>query len=123
MAPAAKYMRSALEAITVNFPADMPCISNVSGLPFTSGSELRHLLSQQCVDTVRWWDSIRYLDQERGVKRWVGIGPGKVGRNLVGKEVGKVMAKGGGVWAISDSREVEDILIALEDTEHDALRD
>ncbi|KAL4870610.1 hypothetical protein BDV12DRAFT_165470 [Aspergillus spectabilis] len=122
MAPAAKYMRRALEAISVNFPADMPCISNVSGLPFTSDSELRHLLSQQCVNTVRWWDSIRYLDQERGVKRWLGIGPGKVGRNLVGKEVGKVMAKGGGVWAISDSREVEDVLIALEDTEHDALR-
>ncbi|KAL4755092.1 hypothetical protein BDW72DRAFT_53983 [Aspergillus terricola var. indicus] len=119
MTPAAEYMRSALETITVNFPADMPCVSNVSNLPFTSELRLKELLSRQCVDTVRWWDSIRYLDQERGVKRWVGIGPGKVGRNLVGKEVGRVMAKGGGVWAICDPRDVNETLIALEDTDKD----
>jgi [acyl-carrier-protein] S-malonyltransferase len=123
MAPAAEYMRNALQNITVNFPADMPCVSNVSGLPFTSAPALKELLSQQCVDTVRWWDSIRYLDQERGVKRWIGIGPGKVGRNLVGKEVGKVMASGGGVWAICDFRDVEETLIALENTENDMLQD
>ncbi|KAL4911678.1 acyl transferase/acyl hydrolase/lysophospholipase [Aspergillus aurantiobrunneus] len=121
MAPAAEYMKSALENITVNFPADMPCISNVSGLPFTSELELKELLSQQCVDTVRWWDSIRYLDQERGVKRWVGIGPGKVGRNLVGKEVGRVMVKGGGVWAICDLKDINETLVALENTENDVL--
>ncbi|KAL5050189.1 hypothetical protein BDW71DRAFT_194574 [Aspergillus fruticulosus] len=119
MTPAAEYMRSALENITVNFPANMPCVSNVSNLPFTSEHRLKELLSRQCVDTVRWWDSIRYLDQERGVKRWVGIGPGKVGRNLVGKEVGRVMAKGGGVWAICDPRDVVETLVALEDTDKD----
>ncbi|KAI9369980.1 acyl transferase/acyl hydrolase/lysophospholipase [Aspergillus egyptiacus] len=123
MAPAAEYMRNALKNVPVTFPANMPCVSNVSGLPFTSEIRLKELLSQQCVDTVRWWDSIRYLDQERGVKRWVGIGPGKVGRNLVGKEVGKIIAKGGGVWAICDSRDVEDILVALEKTEHEVLSD
>ncbi|KKK16568.1 malonyl CoA-acyl carrier protein [Aspergillus rambellii] len=123
MAPAAVYMREALEQIHINFPANMPCVSNVSGLPFPSKHKLKSLLSQQCVDTVRWWDSIRYLDQERGVKRWIGIGPGKVGRNLVGKEVGRVVAKGGGVWAICDPREVEDTLAALEKTEVDVLQD
>ncbi|KAL2819954.1 acyl transferase/acyl hydrolase/lysophospholipase [Aspergillus cavernicola] len=123
MAPAADYMRSALEDIPIHFPADMPCVSNVSGLPFTSEDSLKELLSQQCVDTVRWWDSIRYLDQERGVRRWIGIGPGKVGRNLVGKEVGKVMTKGGGVWAICDARDVEDILVSLENTERDVSND
>ncbi|KAL2223513.1 malonyl CoA-acyl carrier protein transacylase [Thermoascus aurantiacus ATCC 26904] len=119
MAPAARYMRSALEEVTITFPAFMPCISNVTGLPFQSKEELKDLLSRQCVETVRWWDSIRYLDQEQGVKRWIGIGPGKVGRNLVGKEVGRIMTKGGGVWAICDPREVEDILMALEKTEFD----
>ncbi|KAL4783251.1 acyl transferase/acyl hydrolase/lysophospholipase [Aspergillus varians] len=123
MAPAADYMRSALGNVTVNFPGDMPCVSNVSGLPFTSELRLKELLAQQCVDTVRWWDSIRYLDQERGVKRWVGIGPGKVGRNLVGKEVGRVMTKGGGVWAICDPRDVEETLNALENTEDHVLQD
>ncbi|KAB8199670.1 malonyl CoA-acyl carrier protein transacylase [Aspergillus parasiticus] len=123
MMPAAEYMIRALDNIKLNFPAHMPCVSNVSGLPFRSAEELRRLLSQQCVETVRWWDSIRYLDQERGVKRWVGIGPGKVGRNLVGKEVGKVMTKGGGVWAICDTRELEDIVRSLEQTEFEASCD
>ncbi|OOF97702.1 hypothetical protein ASPCADRAFT_141226, partial [Aspergillus carbonarius ITEM 5010] len=117
MLPAANYMKEALEHMNINFPAQMPCISNVSGLPFNSKEELKFLLSQQCVETVKWWDSIRYLDQVQGVKRWIGIGPGKVGRNLVGKEVGKVPAKGGGVWSICDPLEVESILIAFEKTE------
>ncbi|RDW59399.1 ACP S-malonyltransferase [Aspergillus mulundensis] len=119
MAPAAGYMRRALDVVTINFPADMPCVSNVSNLPFPSEHSLKELLSRQCVETVRWWDSIRYLDQERGVKRWIGIGPGKVGRNLVGKEVGRVMARGGGVWAICDPRDVNEALVMLENTEKD----
>ncbi|KAL1994235.1 hypothetical protein VTN49DRAFT_2904 [Thermomyces lanuginosus] len=121
MEPAARYMRHALEQVPINFPATMPCISNVSALPFRSKEDLKDLLSRQCVDTVRWWDSIKYLDQDRGVKRWVGIGPGKVGRNLVGKEVGRVPTKGGGVWAICDPRDVEDVLKELEKTESEDL--
>lgn len=121
MAPAADYMKYALDDIEVSFPALMPCISNLTSRPFKSKEELKWLLSQQCVDTVKWWDSIRYLDQEKGVRRWIGIGPGKVGRNLVGKEVGKVMAKGGGVWAVCDPREVEGILCALDQTESDVM--
>ncbi|BCS12482.1 hypothetical protein ALUC_50528S [Aspergillus luchuensis] len=76
-----------------------------------------------CVDTVKWWDSIRYLDQTHAVTRWIGIGPGKVGRNLVGKEVGKVMVKGGGVWSISDPLEIANVLSALDKTESDPLHD
>ncbi|PYH97742.1 putative malonyl CoA-acyl carrier protein transacylase [Aspergillus ellipticus CBS 707.79] len=120
MAPAANYMRHALEHMKINFPAHMPCISNVSALPFNSREELKIQLSQQCVQTIKWWDSIRYLDQDQEVKRWIGIGPGKVGRNLVGKEVGNVMAKGGGVWSICDPIELQNILDALERTESDA---
>jgi [acyl-carrier-protein] S-malonyltransferase len=110
-------MRKTLRDGPVNFPAKMPCISNVSGLPFKSKDDLKDLLSRQAVETVRWWDSIKYLDQTAKVKRWLGVGPGKVGRNLVGKEVGRSFAKGGGVWAISDPREVEPTLRALEETE------
>ena len=100
----------------VSFPGYMQCISNVSGRPFQSKEELKDLWARQCVETVRWWDSIKYLDQEQHVRRWIGIGPGKVGRNLVGKEVGmrgKDSVKGGGVWGISDPREVEEVLRAL----------
>ncbi|PYH40931.1 ACP S-malonyltransferase [Aspergillus saccharolyticus JOP 1030-1] len=119
MAPAAEYMRHALEDIDIRFPARMQVVSNVSGLPIESREELKTLLSRQCVETVRWWDSIRYLDQDRGVTRWIGIGPGKVGRNLVGKEVDKNMVKGGGVWSISDPRELDTILCNLARSQFD----
>ena len=109
-------MRTALKDGKVTFPAKMPVISNVSGRPFTSEENLKDLLARQAVETVLWWDSIKYLDQEAKTKRWLGVGPGKVGRNLVGKEVGRSTAAGGGVWAISEPKEVESTLKALEET-------
>ncbi|KAI9847142.1 MAG: hypothetical protein M1838_000999 [Thelocarpon superellum] len=129
MKPAATIMEELLSANPsgdsasddmVAFPGRMPCISNVSARPFKSRDELKDLLARQCVETVRWWDSIRYLDQEERVRRWIGIGPGQVGRNLVGKEVGmrgRDHVKGGGVWGISDPREIEPIMRALDETE------
>ncbi|ORY59616.1 Adaptor complexes medium subunit family-domain-containing protein [Pseudomassariella vexata] len=98
----------------------VPCVSNVTARPFGSKEEVKDLLARQCLETVKWWDSIKYLDQEEKVRRWIGIGPGKVGRNLVGKEVGmKGMSevKGGGVWAITDPSEIEEVLSGLEKTE------
>lgn len=104
----------------VSFPGTISCISNVSARPFQSKEELIDLWARSCVETVRWWDSIKYLDQQQKIRRWIGIGPGKVGRNLVGKEVGMRgvdSVKGGGVWGISDPKEIEEVLRALEDTE------
>ncbi|OAA33797.1 malonyl CoA-acyl carrier protein transacylase [Moelleriella libera RCEF 2490] len=109
--------REALDIVT--FPGDMPCLSNVTARPFESREQLKELLARGCLETVRWWDSIRYLDQQERVRRWVGIGPGKVGRNLVGKEVGmrgKDLVKGGGVWAITDPADIEEVLRGLEET-------
>ncbi|KAK7407907.1 hypothetical protein QQX98_009918 [Neonectria punicea] len=103
----------------VAFPGQLPLVSNVSARPICSKADLKDLLARGCLDTVRWWDSIKYLDQEARIRRWVGVGPGKVGRNLVGKEVGmrgKDLIKGGGVWAITDPSEVEEVLRGLEDT-------
>lgn len=130
MKPAASAMRKMLDGKSrvkgregediVSFPGKMECISNVSARPFESKEALKDLWARQCVETVRWWDSIKYLDQEQHVRRWIGIGPGKVGRNLVGKEVGmrgKDVVKGGGVWGISDPKEIEEVLRALEETE------
>lgn len=126
MKPASELMRKLLDQGSptvkneemVIWPGLMECVSNVSARPFASKRQLKDLLARQCVETVQWHDSIKYLDQEGKVKRWVGIGPGKVGRNLVGKEVGmKGMVKGGGVWGISDPREVERVLKELDDTE------
>jgi [acyl-carrier-protein] S-malonyltransferase len=104
----------------VIWPGDIRCVSNVTARPFGSREEVKDLLARQCLETVRWWDSIKYLDQEEKVRRWIGIGPGKVGRNLVGKEVGmrgKDSVKGGGVWAITGPSEIEEVLRGLEETE------
>ena len=121
MAPATKVMRDILDDTEINFDSALfPCVSNVSARPFGNEEQLRELLSRQCVETVRWWDSIRWLDQEEGVRRWIGVGPGKVGRNLVGKEVGmrgRDDVRGGGVWGITNPKEVEDVLKALDETE------
>ncbi len=127
MKPAADLVRDLLSRPSpsgggeiVKFPGLMPCISNVSARPFESRENLKDLLARQAVETIRWWDSIRYLDQEEKVRRWIGVGPGKVGRNLVGKEVGmkgRDAVKGGGVWAISDPRDVEEVMKALDETD------
>lgn len=102
----------------VMWPGAMPCISNVTARPFKNRDELKDLLARQCVETVQWWDSIKLLHEDWKIKRWIGIGPGKVGRNLVGKEVGmKGAAKGGGVWGIHDPKEVERIVRELEETD------
>jgi len=126
MKPAAELMKKLLDQPsqsdpghdTVIWPGIMPCVSNVSAQPFASKDQLKDYLARQCVETVLWHDSIIYLHREEKVKRWVGIGPGKVGRNLVGKEVGmKGAVKGGGVWGICDPRDVESILNDLDKTE------
>lgn len=119
MKPAEEYTRKALDEGTIKFPGSMPCVANVTGRPFRSKDDVKDLLSRQCIETVKWWESLKYLDQKRKVKRWLGIGPGKVGRNLVGKEVGRVPTRGGGVWAISDPKDVEVALRELEESEKD----
>jgi len=126
MIPAADLMKKLLDQPSLAAPGEdvimwpgiMPCVSNVSARPFESKQQLKDFLARQCVETVLWHDSIVYLHKEEKVRRWVGIGPGKVGRNLVGKEVGmKGAVKGGGVWGISDPREIEWILKDLDKTE------
>lgn len=103
----------------VTWPGLMPCISNVSGRPFQSKEQLKNLLARSCAETVQWWKSVKYLHEQEKVLRYVGIGPGKVGRNLVGKEVGmKGAVKGGGVWGITSPKEMEEVVRALEETEN-----
>lgn len=124
MQPASDAMRQWLyreregKTDIVQWPGVAPCISNVSARPFGSKDELKDLLARSCTETVLWWDSIKYLDQEMKVRRWIGIGPGKVGRNLVGKEVGmKGPVRGGGVWGVTDPREAEEAIKGLEETD------
>lgn len=122
MKPAQETMRRILykpDRELVTWPGLMPCVSNVTGRPFESKQQLKDLLASSCVETVQWWKSVKYLHETEKVKRYVGIGPGKVGRNLVGKEVGmKGKVKGGGVWGITSVQEMEEVVQALDDTEN-----
>jgi [acyl-carrier-protein] S-malonyltransferase len=120
MEPAYEYMRKTLRPEKVKWPGNCPTVMNVSGKPAESKDELINNLSRQAVDTVMWWDSIKYLDREAGCRRYLGVGPGKVGRNLVSKEVGRSSAKGGGVWSIQEPNEIETTLKALEETNAEA---
>lgn len=114
MMPAYEFMKKAFTPDKVTFPGRVPCIANVTGRPFASKEDLVNNLARQAVDTVLWWDSIKYLDKEAGCQRYLGVGPGKVGRNLVSKEVGRSATKGGGVWSITEPSEIEQTLRGLE---------
>lgn len=119
MLPAVHEMKLLLSAPgAVTYPGIVPCISNVTALPFSSAEDLMDLVARSAAEPVLWHQSIQYADKELKVKRWIGIGPGKVGRNLVGKEVGmKGVGKGGGVLALTDPKELDGFLRALEETE------
>lgn len=129
MAPATEFMRRSLEETVsagengakidkITFPGHFPCVSNVSARPFADKKQLKDHLSRQASETVLWHKSIQFLDRQERVRRWIGIGPGKVGRNLVGKEVGmKGAVKGGGVWGINEPGDIETVMRALEATE------
>lgn len=121
MMPAKTVTAKLMAKTNLNFPGHSDCIMNVNGRPATSAEDVKDLLTRQCTETVRWWESIRYADQELRVRRWIGVGPGKVGRNLVGKEVGMKgidSVKGGGVWGITNPHEVDDFLKGLEATDN-----
>ena len=97
MAPAVPVVERMLASMPVNFArvgagAGVGVVANVTARPYASADELRTLLARQCTATVRWAESVRYLDRDRGVSRWIGIGPGKVAINLVGREVRGGMA-------------------------------
>ncbi|KAH0365236.1 FabD/lysophospholipase-like protein, partial [Aureobasidium melanogenum] len=122
MQPAVELMQKLLRqpgAVTFDPPNTLPCISNITAKPFSSAEELIDLVARSAAEPVRWHQSIVFLHQQHKVKRWIGIGPGKVGRNLVGKEVGMkgIGVKGGGVLALTDPKEIDEFMKALEDTD------
>jgi [acyl-carrier-protein] S-malonyltransferase len=116
MAPAVPVVARMLAEMDITFPppgGKIEVISNVTAVPFENVEQLRQLLAQQCTATVRWAESIRYLDLERDVARWIGIGPGRVWRNLVGREVRGGMQRVVGVEGV-DANGIEESAKALE---------
>ena len=60
----------------------VPIIANVTALPLTSGSQIREELLKQLCNGVQWQRSVEYMI-ERGIGRFIEIGPGKVLAGLI----------------------------------------
>ena len=76
MAPAAKTMAQALADTNIH-PPRVPIVSNVTARAESDPPRLRQLLVDQITQTVRWRESVQYM-QEQGVTSIIEIGAGKV---------------------------------------------
>jgi [acyl-carrier-protein] S-malonyltransferase len=107
--PAVGAVHDALSTMHLSLPAKIPVISNVTAREFPDDpKQLKILVEQQTVRRVRWYESVEYLHEHCGVQRWLGIGPGNVSRNLIGRELG--MEK---VWGLSSVGELDGVLEML----------
>lgn len=89
MAPAAAVMEEALLSVRMSAPK-IPVISNVTASEVSEASEIRRLLVEQITGMVRWREGVLYM-RDKGVKRLVEIGSGKVLSGLT-KRIDKSMA-------------------------------
>jgi malonyl CoA-acyl carrier protein transacylase len=78
MAPALPEFRKALETIDVRTPK-VPVYSSVTASPF---EDVRNELAAALVRPVHWRETLHAL-RDRGVERFVEVGPGKVLKGLV----------------------------------------
>jgi [acyl-carrier-protein] S-malonyltransferase len=107
--PAVEAVQTVLEGMKLSLPAQIPVISNVTAREFPDDEKmLKKLVAEQSVRRVKWIESVLYLHEHRGVKRWLGIGPGNVGRNLIGRELGMDR-----VWGLSSVKELDGVLDML----------
>ena len=60
----------------------VPIISNVKAIPCNNGPEFKPLLSQQITMTVKWRETILFMEN-KGIKRIFEIGPGNVLSGLI----------------------------------------
>ena len=81
MQPAVDGMTQILSKVTFNDPS-VPIIANVTALPLTSGSQIKDELLEQLCNGVQWQRSVEYMIQ-KGVGRFIEIGPGKVLTGLI----------------------------------------
>jgi [acyl-carrier-protein] S-malonyltransferase len=74
MASAQPKLEAVLNAVAIREPT-VPVISNVTGRPHGSASEIRKRLVDQVTASVRWEDSMRY-SLSQGITRCIELGPG-----------------------------------------------
>jgi [acyl-carrier-protein] S-malonyltransferase len=72
--------------------AAIPVVVNIDAAPLRAGDALREALERQIDGPVRWVESVRFLHDELGVRRFVEVGPGNVLTGLVKRIVPGVEA-------------------------------
>ncbi len=100
MEPAAKALAPDLEATSFR-DLDIPLFTNVDARPILRGVEAKDALLRQVASPVRWEETIQAM-ADRGVSRFVEIGPGKVLSGLVRK-----ILKDASVASVSGPSDVE----------------
>ena len=83
MESARKGLQPLLEAIDWKEPV-YTVLSNVTGMPYSSASEIPELLGKQVVGSVRWEDNCRWI-LFQGIENYYETGPGKVLQGLMKK--------------------------------------
>ena len=88
MQPAADAMAEALDKVAIAAPA-VPLVANVLAAPIADPREIRARLVEQVTGTVRWRESVRFM-QAQGVTKLVEVGAGKVLTGLIKRIVAGV---------------------------------
>ena len=76
MLPAAKVMKEKIDKVNFEKPK-VEIFSNVTANPEKNPSNIKNLLVEQIISTVRWRETLLNM-VKRGVKNYIEIGPGKV---------------------------------------------
>lgn len=85
MNSAAHKMKDKIDKITFKEPK-FKIVNNLTANSKTNSKNVKQLLIQQIISTVRWRESIIYMSKE-GVKNFIEIGPGKVLSGMVKRSV------------------------------------
>ncbi|MGR3698179.1 MAG: ACP S-malonyltransferase [Roseovarius sp.] len=81
MAPAAEVMAQALADVTIQAPV-VPLVANVRAQAVTDPAEIRALLVEQVTGSVRWRESVQYMEAQGVTEIWE-IGAGKALSGMV----------------------------------------
>jgi [acyl-carrier-protein] S-malonyltransferase len=85
----------------------IPVVCNFAAQPVAEPGEIRSMLESQVTGSVRWTESIQYLEAQ-GHTTFIELGPGKVLAGLVAK-----ISKQATVWSVEDLASLEATAEAL----------
>ncbi len=88
MRPAAEVMNTKINQTTFKSPT-IEIINNVNAEPINDPSKIKKLLVEQIFSTVKWRESITYMEKEK-IKNFIEIGPGKALTGMVKRTIKNV---------------------------------